>query len=91
MGILNEGKPIGKSLHDFVHTIVYDMRKINFHLTIPVCRRVAKKIVGLYIKSFGVIDNTGKVIDRDAVALTTSLINHNNYVNAREKITLIPR
>ncbi len=84
-----KGGPIGKLLHTFVQAVIYDMRKITPHLNIPICRRIAQQVTRLYPKSFGVLDSNVKVIDCEAVVLTTTFINHNNYVNASNNITLL--
>lgn len=90
MEALNKNEPIGDRLHDFVHFIIAEMRLISKHLTIPICRNVAKQITGLFPKSFGILDHHGQIVDVDSVLLTTTLINHNNYLNRKEKVTLIP-
>lgn len=88
---LQKGEPLGNRYNDFVHQLVAEMRNISKFLTVPVCREIAKQILNIYPKSFGILDHTGKLMDLESVHLTTTIINHNNYLNRRDKVKCIPQ
>lgn len=81
MNVLTAEKTIGNLYADFVHAVVMDMRQISTSISVPVCRLIAKNILHTYPKSFGVLDKKGRLVDVDAITLTTSIVNRNNYIN----------
>lgn len=76
---------IGHLYADFVHAVVMDMRQISTSISVPVCRLIAKDILHTYPKSFGVLDKKERLIDVDAITLTTAIVNRNNYMNRLNK------
>lgn len=70
---------------DFVHFVINETRKISTSLPISVCRIIAKEAITKFPYSFGIVNEHGNVIDKEAVTLLSCLSNHNNYLNAKYK------
>lgn len=81
--ILDSGNVLGKNEHEFIQSVVTEMRDKSKILPRSVCRNVAKQIILKYPKSFEIGSSD---IDVSAIVLTTSMMNHNNYINRRDKM-----
>lgn len=79
---LNAGKTLNISLkNDFIHHVVNALRKISLAIPMDIFRNVAKEITNKYPQGFSILDKNGKILDMDSITLSSSFLNHHQYLN----------